>query len=73
MAGESIPLKIQSTDENPIADREKPKQKYVERRDKLCEPLKQVVDQIQKLSEVLAQEQVRGVEQEEAMKHLRAC
>ena len=39
-AGESSPLKIPSTDEHPVVDREKPKQKYVERSDKLCEPLK---------------------------------
>ena len=61
-ARESCPLKIPSTDENPVVDREKPKQKYVERSDKLCEPLKLVVDQIQKLSEALTQEQVRGAE-----------
>ena len=69
-AGESNSLKIPSTDENPVVDREKPKQKYVERSDKLSEPLKQAVDQIQKLSEALKQEQVRGAEREEAMKHL---
>ena len=59
-----------STDENPVVDREKPKQKYVERSDKLSEPLKQAVDQIQKLSEALTQEQMRGVEREEAMRCL---
>ena len=69
-AGESSPLKIPSTDENPVVDREKPKQKYVERSDKSCEPLKQVVDQIQKLSVALTQEQVRGAEREEAIRHL---
>ena len=36
----------------------------------MCEPLKQVVDQIQKLSEALTQEQVRGAEREKAMRHL---
>ena len=36
----------------------------------MCEPLKQAVDQIQRLSEALTQEQVRGVEREEAMRHL---
>ena len=61
-AEESIPLKIPSTDESPVVNREKPKQKYGERSDKLCEPLKQVVDQIQKLSEALTQEQVLGAE-----------
>ena len=45
-----------------IGNKEKPKQKYVERSDKLCEPLKQVVDQIQKLSEALTKEQVLGAE-----------
>ena len=70
MAGESSPLKIPSTDENPVVDREKPKQKYVERSDKLCEPLKQVVDQMQKLSEALTQEQVRGAEREKAIINL---
>ena len=70
MAGESSPLKIPSADENPVVDREKPKQKYVERRDRLCEPLKQVVDQIQKLSEALTQEQVHGAGQEKAIRHL---
>ena len=69
-AGESIPLELPSTDENRVVDKEKPKQKYVERSDKLCEPLKQAVDQIQKLTEALKQEQVRGAEREEAMSHL---
>ena len=78
-AGESIPLKIPSTDESPVVDREKPRQvqcgdesllKYVERSDKLSELLKQVVDQIQKLSEALTREQVRGAEREEAIRHL---
>ena len=59
-SGESIPLEIPSKDENSFVDREKPKQKYVERSDKLSEPLKQAVDQIQKLSEALKQEQVPG-------------
>ena len=36
----------------------------------MCEPLKQVVDQIQKLSEALKQEQVRGTEREKAIRHL---
>ena len=36
----------------------------------MCEPLKQVVDQIQKLSEALTQEQVRGAEREKAIRHL---
>ena len=79
MARESIPLKIPSTDESPIVDREKPRQmqcgdesllKYVERSDKLSEPLKQDVDQIQKLSKALTQEQVSGAEREEGMRHL---
>ena len=61
-ARESCPLKIPNTDKNPVIDREKPKQKYVEQSDKLCEPLKQVVDQIQNFSEALTQEQVRGAE-----------
>ena len=48
-AGEIIPLKILSTDESSVVDREKPKQvqygdeslqKYGERSVKLCEPLK---------------------------------
>ena len=52
-SGESIPLEIPSKDENSFVDREKPKQKYVERSDKLSEPLKQAVDQIQRLSEAL--------------------
>ena len=69
-AGESIPLEVPSTNENPVVDREKPKQKYVERSDKLCEPLKQVVVQIQKLRVALTQEQVRGAEREEAIRHL---
>ena len=69
-ARESSPLKIPSTNENPDFDREKPKQKYVEWSDKLCEPLKQVVDQIQKLSEALTRDQVRGAEQEKAIRHL---
>ena len=69
-AEESIPLKIPSINENPVADREKPKQKCVKRSDKLCEPLKQVIDQIQKLSEALTQEQVRGAEREKAIRHL---
>ena len=43
-AGKSIPLEVPSTDENPVVYREKPKQKYVERSNKLCEPLKQVID-----------------------------
>ena len=68
-----------STDENSIIDREKPKQeqygdeslqKYWEWSVKLCEPLKQASDQIQSLGEALTQEQVRGVEREEAMRHL---
>ena len=42
----------------------------MKRYDKLCEPLKQVVDQIQKLSEKLTQEQVRGAEREKAIRHL---
>ena len=63
-------MKIPSIEENPIVDREKPNQKYVEWSDKLCEPLKQVVDQIQKLSEALTQEQVRGAEREKAIRHL---
>ena len=67
-AGESIPLEIPSKDENPVVDREKPKQKYGERSNKLCEPLKQAVDQIQKLSEALTQEQVCGAKREEAMR-----
>ena len=79
MAGESIPLKIPSTNESPVVDREKPKQmqyddeslhKYGEQSDKLCQPLKLAVDRIQRLSEALTQEQVRGVEREEAMRHL---
>ena len=44
--GESIPLEVPSTDENPVVDREKQMQcdnesvqKYGERSDKLCEPL----------------------------------
>ena len=61
---------VLSTDENPVVDKEKPKQEYVERSDKLCEPLKQVVDQIQKLSEALTQEQVCGAEREKATRHL---
>ena len=78
-AGESIPLKITSTNENPVFDIEKPKQiqygdeslqKYGERRDNLCAPLKQAVYQIQRLGEALTQKQVRGVEREEAMRHL---
>ena len=78
-AGESIPLKIPSTDKSPTVDREKPRQmqcgnesllECIERSDKLSEPLKQAVDQIQKLNEALTQEQVRGVEREKAMKHL---
>ena len=36
----------------------------------MCEPLKQAVDQIQKLSEALTQEQVRGAEREKAMRYL---
>ena len=61
-AGEIIPLKILSTDESSIVDREKPKQdqygdeslqKYGERSVKLCEPLKKASDQIQCLSEAL--------------------
>ena len=72
-------MKIPSTDENPVVDGEKPKQmqyddknlqKYGEWSDKLYEPLKPAVDQKQKLSEALTQEQVRGVEGEEAMTHL---
>ena len=79
MAGESVPLKISSTDESSVIDREKLRQmqcgdesllKYVERSDKLSEPLKQAIDQIQKLSEGLKQEQVPGAEQEEAIRHL---
>ena len=70
MAGESSLLKIPSTDENPVVEREKPKQKYVERSDKLCEPLKQVIDQIQKLSEELTREQVCGAEREKAIRQL---
>ena len=70
MAGGGILLKISSTDESSVVDREKPKQKYVERSDKLCEPFKQVVDQIQKLSEALTQEHVRGAEREKAIRHL---
>ena len=78
-AGESLLLKIPSTDISPVVDREKPRQmqcgdesllKYVERSDKLREPLKQAVDQIQKLSEALKQEQVHGAEREEAMRHM---
>ena len=69
-AEESVALKIPSTDESPVHDREKPKKKYVERSDKLCKPLKQVADQIQKLSEALTQEQVHGVEREKAIRHL---
>ena len=78
-AGEIIPLKILSTDESSVVDREKPKQeqygdeslqKYGEQSVKLCEPLKKASDQIQCLSEALTQEQVRGVGQEEAMRHL---
>ena len=69
-AGESSPLKRPSTDKSPVVDREKPKHNYVERSDKLCEPLKQVVDQMQKLSEALTQEQVRGAEREKAIRHL---
>ena len=40
-AGESISLEVPSKDENSVVDREKPKQKYVDRSDKLSEPLKQ--------------------------------
>ena len=78
-AGEIVPLKILNTDESSVEDREKPKQeqygdeslhKYGERSVKLCEPLKKASDQIQSLSEALLQEQVRGVEREEAMRHL---
>ena len=78
-AGEIILLKILSTDESSVVDREKPKQeqygdenlqKYGERSVKFCEPLKKASDQIQSFSEALTQEQVRGVEQEEAMRHL---
>ena len=78
-AGESIPLKISSTDESSVVDREKPRQmqcggesllKYVEQSDKLSKPLKEAIDQIQKLSVALTQEQVRGVEREKAMRHL---
>ena len=69
-AGKNSPMKRPSTDKNSVVDREKPKQKYVERSDRLCEPLKQVVDQIQKLNEALTQEQVRGAEREKAIRHL---
>ena len=78
-AGEIIPLKILSTKESSVVDREKPKQeqygdeslqKYGERSVKLCEPPKKASDQIQSLSEALTQEEVRGVEREEAMAHL---
>ena len=77
--GEIIPLKILTTDESSVVDRERPKQeqygneslqKYGERSVKLCEPLKKASDQIQSFSEALTQEQVRGVEREEAMRHL---
>lgn len=44
--------------------------KYGEQSDKLCQTLKLAVDRIQRLSEALTQEQVRGVEREEAMRHL---
>ena len=56
-AGESIRSKIPSTDGSPVVEREKPKQmqyddeslqKYGEGSDKLCQPLKQAVDQIQR-------------------------
>ena len=79
-AGEIIPLKILRTDESSVVDsREKLKhekcgdaslQKYGERSVKLCEPLKKASDQIQSLSEALTQEQTRGAEREEAMRHL---
>ena len=78
-AGEIMPSKILSTDESSVVDREKPKreqygdeslQKYGERSVKLCEPLRQASDQIQSLNEALTQKQVRGVEREEAMRHL---
>ena len=78
-AGEIIPLKILSTDESSVVDREKPKQeqygdeslqKYGERSVKLFEPFKKASDQIGSLSEALTQEQVGGVEREEAMRHL---
>ena len=78
-AGEIIPLKILSTDESSIVDREKPKeeqygdeslQKYEERSVKLCVPLKKASDQIQSLNQALTQEKVHGVDREEAMRHL---
>ena len=69
-SGESILLEILSKDENPVVNREKPKQQYGAQSDKLCKPLKQVLDQIQKLIVALTQEQVHGVEQEEAIRHL---
>ena len=78
-AREIIPLKILSTDESSVVVREKPKQeqygdeslqKYEERTVKLCEPLKKASDKIQSLSEALTREQVRGVEREEATRHL---
>ena len=64
MAGESIPLKIPSIDGSPTVDRENPRQmqcddesllKCVKRSDKLSEPLKQAVDQIQQHTEALTQ------------------
>ena len=72
-------MKILSTDESFVVDRERLKQekygdeslqKYGERSVKFCEPLKKASDQIQSLNEALTQEQVRGVEREEAMRHL---
>ena len=69
-AGEIIQLKILSTDESSVLEREKPKpeqygdeslQKYGERSVKLCELLKKAREQIQSLSDALTQEQVRGV------------
>ena len=36
----------------------------------MCEPPKHVIDQVQKLSKALTQEQVRGAEREKAMRHL---
>ena len=37
----------------------------------MCEPLTQAVEKIQTLGEALTQEQVCGVEQEEAIRHLK--
>ena len=58
----SLPRQMQCSDKSLL--------KYVERSDKLSESLKQAVDQIQKLSVALTQEQVRRVEREKARRHL---